>query len=61
MRNAYISVGKHKEKCPLGRPRHRWEANIKIDVKGMWCEGVDWIQLAPVAGFVDEVIRWRTY
>jgi hypothetical protein len=30
---------------PLGRPRHRWEDNIKMDLKDVgW--GVDWIELA---------------
>jgi hypothetical protein len=33
-RNAFrISVGKPEGKRPLGRPRHRWEDNIKIDLK----------------------------
>jgi hypothetical protein len=32
MRNAYrILVGKSEGKRPLGRPRHKWEYNIKID------------------------------
>jgi hypothetical protein len=29
-----------------GRPRHRWEDNIKMDVREIWWEGVDWIHLA---------------
>jgi hypothetical protein len=33
MRNAYsILVGKPKEKRQLGRPRHRWEDNIRMDL-----------------------------
>jgi hypothetical protein len=28
-----VSVGKHEGKGPLGRPRHRWEDNIKMDPK----------------------------
>jgi hypothetical protein len=33
-RNAYrILVGKPEEKRPLGRPRHRWVYNIKIDLR----------------------------
>jgi len=33
-RNAHrLLVGKSKGKMPLGRPRHRWEDNIKIDLK----------------------------
>jgi hypothetical protein len=42
VRNAYkILVGKPKGKRQLGRPRRRWEDNIKIDLKekGFWgCE-----------------------
>ena len=34
-----------EEKNPLGRPRRRWENNIKVDVKEIRCEGVDWICL----------------
>ena len=34
-RNAYsVLVGKPEEKRPLGRTRHRWEGNIKMDFKG---------------------------
>ena len=34
-RGAYrISVGRHEEKIPLGRPRRRWEDNIKMDMAG---------------------------
>jgi hypothetical protein len=34
MRNKYkISVGKPEGKRPLGRSRHRWEDNIKMDLK----------------------------
>jgi hypothetical protein len=28
------------------RPRHRWEDNLKVNLKSIWFEGVDWIQLA---------------
>jgi hypothetical protein len=35
-RNAYrILVGKPEEKRPLGRPRHRWVDNIKMDLRGV--------------------------
>jgi hypothetical protein len=30
---------------PLGRPRHRWEDDIKMDLREMGWEGVDWIHL----------------
>ena len=28
-----VLVGKHEGKRPLGRPRHRWEDNIKMDLQ----------------------------
>jgi len=31
---------------PLGRPRRRWEDNIKMDLQEVGCEGMDWIELA---------------
>jgi hypothetical protein len=47
VRNAYNTlVGKPEKKKPLGRPRHRWEDNIRIDIRGKVLEGVDWIHLA---------------
>ena len=39
-------VGKPEEKRPLGRPRHRWEENIKMDLLKVGCGGMDWIKLA---------------
>jgi hypothetical protein len=45
-RNAYrIFVGKPEGKIPLGRPRHRWVNNIKIDLREIGWDGVDWIDL----------------
>jgi len=42
MRNAYkIFIGKHHCKRTLGRPRHRLENNIKIDLGEIVWEGVD--------------------
>jgi hypothetical protein len=46
MRNSYILVGKPEGKRPLGRPRHRWEDNIKMDLRELGWEGVNWIHLA---------------
>ena len=34
-------MGKPKGKRPLGRPRHRWEDNIKMDLQELGCEGMD--------------------
>jgi hypothetical protein len=46
-RNAYtILVGKREGKRPLGRPRRRWEDNIKIDIRKLGWGGMDWIDLA---------------
>jgi hypothetical protein len=41
-----VSVGKPERKRPLGRPRHRWEDNIKMDLKEFCFGGMDWIELA---------------
>jgi hypothetical protein len=37
-----ILVGKHGEKRPLGKPRRRWEDNIKMDLQEIGCgSGLD--------------------
>jgi hypothetical protein len=41
-------VGKPERRRPLGRPRHRWEDNIKMDLQEVECGGMDWIELAQV-------------
>jgi hypothetical protein len=46
-------VGKQGGKIPLGRPRLRWEDNIKMDLKEVGCGGMDWIEL------VQDRDRWR--
>jgi len=48
-----ILVGKPEGKRPLGRPRHRWEDNIKMDLQEFGCGVMDWIELAQVRD------RWR--
>ena len=40
-----VLVGKVEGKRPLGRPRHRWEDNIKMDLKEVGCGCKDWIEL----------------
>jgi hypothetical protein len=46
-RNAYrVLVGKREGKRPLGRPRRRWEDNIKMDIREIGWGGMDWIDLA---------------
>jgi len=46
-------VGKPEGKRPLGRPRRRWEDNIKMDLQEVGCGGMDWIELAQHRD------RWR--
>ena len=46
-------VGKPEGRRPLGRPRHRWEDNIKIDLQEVGCGGMDWIKLT------QDRDRWR--
>ena len=41
-----VLVWKPEGKRPLGRPRHRWEDNIKMDLEKVGCGGTDWIELA---------------
>jgi hypothetical protein len=40
-------------KRPLGRPRHRWEDNIKMYLQEVGCGGMDWIDVAQGRD------RWR--
>jgi len=42
-------------KRPLGRPRRRWEDNIKMDFKEMGIDGANWIRLA------QDRVRWRAF
>jgi hypothetical protein len=39
-------VGKPEGKRPLGRSRHRWVDNIRMDLGEIGLDGVDWIELA---------------
>jgi hypothetical protein len=41
-----VLVGKPEGKRPLGRPRCRWEDNIKMDLQEVGCRGMDWVHLA---------------
>jgi hypothetical protein len=46
-RGAYrILVGKPEGRRPLGRPRRKWEDNIKMDLQDVERESMDWIDLA---------------
>ena len=46
-------VGKPEGKRPLGRPRRRWEDNIKMDLQEVGCGCMDWIELS------QDRDRWR--
>ena len=55
-RNAYrVLVGKPEGKRHLGRPRRRWEDNIKMDLREVGCDTEDWIDLA------ENRDQWRAY
>ena len=41
-----VLVGKPEGRRPLRRPRHRWEDNIRMDLREVGCGCVDWIELA---------------
>ena len=41
-----VLVRKHEGKRPLGRPRRKWEDNIKMDFQEAGCGGMDWFELA---------------
>jgi hypothetical protein len=47
MRNTYnILVGKPERKRQFGRSRRKWDDNIRMDLREIRCEHVDWIHLA---------------
>jgi hypothetical protein len=48
-----VLVGRPEGKRPLGRPRSRWEDNIKMDFRETGNDGARWIQLAQ-----DRVQWW---
>ena len=48
-----ILVGNPEGKRPLGRPRRRWEDNIKMNLQEVGFGGMDWIELA------QDRDRWR--
>jgi hypothetical protein len=46
VRGAHILIGRPEGRRPLGRPRHRWEENIKMDLRETGFGYVDWIHMA---------------
>ena len=49
-----VLVGKPEGRRPLGRPRHRWVDNIRMDLQEVGCGYMDWIGLA------QDRDSWRT-
>jgi hypothetical protein len=55
-RGAYrVLVGRTKGKRPLGRPWYRWEDNIKMDLREIGIDGVNWIRLA------QDRVQWQAF
>jgi hypothetical protein len=48
-----VLVGRPGGKRPLGRPRCRWEDNIKINLREIEIDGANWIPLA------QDRVQWR--
>jgi hypothetical protein len=55
-RGAYrVLVGRPEGKRPLGRPRRRWEDNIKMHLREIGIDGANWIRLA------QDRVQWRAF
>jgi hypothetical protein len=50
-----VLVGRPEGKRPLGRPRRRWEDNIKMDLREIGIDGANWIRLA------QDRVQWRAF
>jgi hypothetical protein len=50
-----VLLGRLECKRPLGRPRRRWEDNIKMDLRETGIDGANWIQLA------QNTVQWRAF
>jgi hypothetical protein len=50
-----VLVGRPEGKRPLGRPRRRWEDNIKMDLREIGIDGANWIQLT------QDRFQWRAF
>jgi hypothetical protein len=48
-----VLVGRPEGQRPLGRPRRRWEDNIKLNIREIGIDGANWIQLA------QDSVQWR--
>ena len=52
-----VLVGKPEGKRALGRPRRRWEDNIKMDLQEVGCRGMDWFELAQDRDMWRELVN----
>jgi hypothetical protein len=50
-----VLVWRPEGKRPMGRPRRRWEDNIKKDLREIGFDGANWIQLA------EDRVQWRAH
>jgi hypothetical protein len=50
-----VLVGMPEGERSLGRPRHRWEDNIKMDLREIGIDGANWVRLP------QDRVQWRTF
>jgi hypothetical protein len=50
-----VLVGRPEDKRPLGRPRRKWDDNIKLDLREIGIDGTNWIRLT------QDRIQWRAF
>jgi hypothetical protein len=50
-----VLVGRPEGKRPLGRPRRRWEDNIKMGLREIGIDGANWVRLA------QDRVQWRAF
>jgi hypothetical protein len=50
-----VSVGRTEGKRSLGRPRRRWEGNIKMNLRAILTDEANWVHLA------QDRVQWRAF
>jgi hypothetical protein len=50
-----VLIGRAEGKRPLERPRHRWEDNIKLDLREIRVDGANWLRVA------QDRFQWRAF